>query len=173
MVPLNIVFWVLVLIFGMVGSLRGWNKEILVTFSIVLALFLRLVFGSYVPFVRDVLNRTPLEQFYIYTILVIIMAIVGYTGPVASARLAKRSVRDNLQDVLLSAVLGGVNGYLIVGTIWFFLHAANYGIWGIVSPSVGSAAASLVANSPPVLLTPSWLLTIVALSFVYVLAKLL
>ena len=89
MVPLNIVFWVLVLIFGMVGALRGWAKEILVSFSIILALFLRLVFGSYVPFLRDVLNRTPLEQFYMYTSLVIIMAVV--LGLTAICRMGKRS----------------------------------------------------------------------------------
>ncbi len=173
MIPLNVVFWILVLVFAMVGALRGWSKEILVSFSVILALFLRLVFSTYVPFFRDLLNRPPVEQFYIYTVLVVVMAIIGYTGPVTSARLAKAAAREKLQDFLLSSVVGAINGYLIVGTIWYFLHVAGYGIWGITPPPPGSAAMSLANSLPPALLNPPLLLTIVALSFVYVLVKFL
>ncbi|MCX7682855.1 MAG: hypothetical protein N2508_12980 [Anaerolineae bacterium] len=173
MIPLNVVFWVSVLIFAMIGSLRGWNREILVSFSIILALFLRLVFSTYVPFFRDLLNRPPVEQFYIYTVLVTVMALIGYAGPAASGRLAKAAAREKVQDFLLSSVVGAINGYLIVGTIWYFLHVAGYGIWGITAPPPGSAAMSLANSLPPALLSPPLLLTIVAVSFVYVLVKFL
>ena len=40
MMTLVFTFWLCVVIFGVVGAMRGWAKELLVTFSIVLALFL-------------------------------------------------------------------------------------------------------------------------------------
>ena len=48
MIPLNTVFWGLVFLFGMIGALRGWAKEILVTSSVFLAMFIQQVFGQYV-----------------------------------------------------------------------------------------------------------------------------
>jgi uncharacterized membrane protein required for colicin V production len=171
MMPLDAVFWLLVTVFGVMGALRGWAKEVLVSFSVIVALFLRLVFSKYVPFAENFLTRLPaIEQFYLYGVLVILMAVVGYAGPVVSARLAGKAAREKLQDVLLGAILGGLNGYLIIGTLWYFLHAANYGVLGIQAPAVGSTA-EILASEYLILawLSDPMLLTIVAFAFVFVL----
>lgn len=169
MVPLNIVLWVLILIFGLMGALRGWGKEVLVLFSVIVALAMRLIFSQYVPFVKDLLDRPPIEQFYIYSILIILMAVAGYAGPVISARLAGKAAREKLQDFLLGFIIGALNGYLIVGSIWYFLHVANYGIWGIQPPVAGSAAETLANNYLPLLwLSDPLLLTIFVLASVFV-----
>jgi hypothetical protein len=171
MMPINTFFWMLIVFFCIMGALRGWDKETLVSFSVVVALFLRLVFSTYVPFVREFLNgRPPVSQFYIYGGLVLFMAFVGYAGPVLSTRLASKVAQRKAQDILLGGVLGAFNGYMIVGTIWHFLHAANYGLFGIQAPAVGSPAEIMaVTYLPPVWLTPAPLLITVALSFVFVL----
>jgi uncharacterized membrane protein required for colicin V production len=168
-VPLNIVLWGFVLVFGLMGALRGWGKEVLVLFSVIVALSMRLIFSKYVPFIRDILARPPLEQFYIYGALLIFMTIAGYAGPVVSARLAGKAAREKLQDFLLGFIIGAVNGYLIVGSIWYFLHVANYGIWGIQPPSAGSAAEALAAGYlPPSWLSDPLLLTVFVLASVFV-----
>ncbi len=167
MVPLDSVLLGFIVVFGLMGALRGWHKEILVLFSIVVALSLRLIFGTYVPFVRDILNRPPLEQFYIYTGLLVFLAVAGYAGPVVSARLAGKGGREKLQDVLLGFILGAVNGYLIVGTIWYFLHQAGYGVWNIQPPLAGSNAAVMVQYLPLMWLSDPLLLTIFVLSAVF------
>jgi len=171
MMPLDAVFWVIVLIFGTMGALRGWSKEILVSFSVMVALFLRLVFSEYVPFSKGFLaDLAAIEQFYLYGGLVIVMAIVGYAGPVVSARLASKAAREKLQDILLGFILGALNGYLIMGALWFFLHKANYGLLGIQAPAAGSGAARLATQYLPLVwLTDPMLLTVVAFSFVFVL----
>jgi len=160
MMPLSTVLWGFVLIFGLMGALRGWAKEILVSFSIIVALAMRLIFSTYVPFIKDILNRPSIELFYIYTTLIIFMAIAGYAGPVVSARLAGKAAREKLQDILLGFVVGGFNGYMIMGTIWYFLHNANYGMWDIQAPVEGTTSylmatqyLPLVWLSDPLLLT--------------------
>lgn len=167
MMSLNTVFWIFVLMFGLIGALRGWGKEILVTFSIIVALALRLVFSKYVPFLKDLLaNRTPVEQFYIYTALMILMVIAGYAGPVVSARLAGKAAREKLQDILLGFVLGALNGYLVIGSIWYFLHLADYSFaW--VDPPTGTAELFAQLYLPLQWLTDPWLLTVFVLSAVF------
>lgn len=171
MIPINIVFWGFVLIFGLMGALRGWAKEILVSCSVIVALFLRLVLSKYVPFVREFLiSRPSLDQFYIYSGLVVFMAVVGYAGPTVSARLAGKAVRESLQDILLGSIIGVLNGYLIVGTIWYFLHSAQYALWGMQTPAPGSPA-EVIATKYLILawMSDPLLMIIVALSFVFVL----
>ncbi|MBU0704137.1 MAG: CvpA family protein [Chloroflexi bacterium] len=168
MMPLSSVLWGFVTIFGLMGALRGWAKEILVSFSIIVALAMRLIFSTYVPFVKDILNRPPVEQFYIYTALIIFMAIAGYAGPAVSARLAGKAAREKLQDVLLGFVVGGFNGYMIMGTIWYFLHNANYGMWDIQAPLAGTTSYLMATQYLPLVwLSDPLLLTAFVLSAVF------
>jgi uncharacterized membrane protein required for colicin V production len=169
MVPLDTFLWAFVLFFGIIGALRGWSKEMLVLFSVVVALAMRLIFSTYVPIVRDLFNRPPVQQFYIYTGLLILMAVAGYAGPVVSGRLASASARETLQDILLGFIIGAINGYLIMGSIWYFLDAAGYGIWGVAQPAPNTIAATLAAQYlPPLWLTDAALLTIFSFASVFV-----
>ncbi len=168
MMPLSTVLWGFVLIFGLMGALRGWHKEILVSFSVIVALAMRLIFSQYVPFIKDILNRPPIEQFYIYGALITFMAVAGYAGPVVSARLAGNAARDNLQDILLGFVMGSFNGYMIVGVLWSLLHAANYGVWDIQPPLEGTTSYLVATQYLPLAwVSDPLLLTIFVLSAVF------
>ncbi len=150
MVPLNTLFWTMVLMFGLIGALRGWVRELLVTLAIISAYFLRWLSLNIIPFLREYVKaRAPTEQFYIFSALFVLMAVFGYAGPAVSAALAGKARREKVQDFLLGFVVGALNGYLLVGTIWGFLAQAGYGIWGIQAPSPDSPAANLVANLLP------------------------
>lgn len=150
MMPLSTFFWITVLMFGLIGALRGWVRELLVTLAIISAYFLRWLALNIVPFLREYLAaRSPVELFYIFSVLFIVMTIFGYAGPAISPYLAGKARREKIQDFLLGLVVGAANGYLLVGTIWGFLAAANYGIWGIQAPPENSPAANLVANLLP------------------------
>lgn len=169
MMPLNTVLWGLVIFFGLIGALRGWAKEMIVTFSIIVALALRVIFSQYVPFIRDILNRPPTEQFYIYTVLIIFMAVAGYAGPVISARLAGKAAREKLQDILLGFIIGAINGYLIVGSIWYFLDRANYGICAIEPPLPGSASELMATKYLPLCwMSDPLILTLFVLAAIFV-----
>ncbi len=150
MIPLNTFFWLVVLMFGLIGALRGWVRELLVTLAIISAYFLRWLFLNIIPFVREYLKaRSPVEQFYIFSALFVIIALFGYAGPVVSPYLAGKARREKIQDLLLGLVVGTVNGYLLAGTIWGFLHFAGYNIWGILPPEQTSSAYQFATHFLP------------------------
>ncbi|MEA3340579.1 MAG: CvpA family protein [Chloroflexota bacterium] len=168
MMPLSTVLWGFVLIFGLMGALRGWAKEILVSFSVIVALAMRLIFSKYVPFIKDILSRPPIEQFYIYGALVVFMAIAGYAGPAVSAQLAGKAAREKLQDILLGFIVGAFNGYMIVGILWSLLHDANYGIWNIQPPLEGTTSYLVATQYLPLAwVSDPLLLTIFVLAAVF------
>ena len=51
MISILFAFWMFIVLFGLIGAMRGWAKELLVIFSIVLGLFLIYVLESFTPFV--------------------------------------------------------------------------------------------------------------------------
>ncbi len=62
--------------------MRGWAKEIMVTFSVVLALFLITVLETYVPVVRNILAKAgPAALFWMRFILIVLLAFFGYQTP--------------------------------------------------------------------------------------------
>src|SRR3990172_12811478 len=98
MMSLSAVFWLFVVLFGVIGGFRGWAKEILVIFSMVLALFLQYVLEKWVPGVRDAINaQTGASQVVIRAGLILLMAYFGYQTPGLPGTLAARLARDKLQ----------------------------------------------------------------------------
>ena len=132
MIPLNTVFWGLVLLFGLIGALRGWAKEIMVTSSILLSLFIQQVIGQYIlkpgnPYVPVLLSVSAeatspgaytKTQFYVCCVLLLVLAFFGYAGPTVAARAGAKVARERLQDALLGLFIGLLNGYLAMGMLW-------------------------------------------------------
>ena len=180
MLPISTVFGGSLILFGLIGSLRGWAKEIIVAFSVILALFVEHVLVTFVlPLVGIKFNEWPLSsQFYSRGVLFIIIAVFGYASPTLSSKLGSKVARENLQDLLLGFFLGVLNGWLIIGSIFSFLHAADYGItpenpeglWNIERPGTGTPSAELMKNLPPQLIADSTavLYVAVAAAFVFV-----
>jgi hypothetical protein len=72
----------------------------------------------------------------------------------------------------LGIFLGAVNGFMIWGTVWFYLEAANYPFDIITRPdattAMGEAAARLMAFLPPAWLGAPVIYFAVAIAFVFV-----
>ena len=174
MLSLHAIFWMFVILFGIIGAMRGWAKELLVTFAAILALFLLNVLESYVPFVSNSLRNSPETLFWLRLIVLIGIIFFGYQSPNLQ-RLAgsNRFARERLQDILLGFLLGAINAYLFVGTFWFYLDQAQYP-WSFVTPpdaatQVGQASIDLLRRMPPNWLKPPTLFFAVALAFAFVL----
>jgi hypothetical protein len=126
MIALVAVFWMFVAIFGFIGVMRGWAKELLVIFSIVLGLAFIAVVENLIPVLGPFLNSNPVLQYWVRTGIVIAMTLFGYQSPKFS-RLAKSTEkRDRVQDLILGLVMGLISGFFVVGTIWSFAHSAGY-----------------------------------------------
>jgi len=55
MVSLIVVFWMYVILFATIGAMRGWARELLVAFSVILALFITSVVENFVPIIGPIL----------------------------------------------------------------------------------------------------------------------
>lgn len=172
MVTLDAFFWMLVFIFALVGLMRGWAKEVLVSFSVVLGLFIITLLQQFEPSIISALSTNNSTTLFWFRILLIgVLVFFGYQTPNLTRLAAtNRFVREKLQDSLLGLFLGAINGFMIVGTMWFFLNAAQYPFPSIISPPApDSNAAQLLALMPPEWLGIPVIYFAIALAFVFVL----
>ena len=173
MVSLTVVFYMYVLLFAIIGAMRGWAKEILVTASAILALFLITVLETYVGAVKNtVVREGGTTLFWLRTIIVLSMVFFGYQTPNLRAVAGARFARERVQDVLLGFILGAFNGYFIVGMIWYFLNQEGYTFPVLLPPQPSDPyyepAVRLIQMLPPRWLTIPWVYFAVGLAFLFV-----
>jgi uncharacterized membrane protein required for colicin V production len=153
---------------GIVGFLRGWSKEIVATAGIILALFIQQQFQT-VLFDPLTTGATAEAKFYLYTILFLLITFFAYQTPAQASRLSagrlySRERRESVTERTLGAVVGLFNGYLIFGSLWYWLDSFGYPFNPyFVAPAPGSPSAQLVASGvlPLTWLVQGNLLTIV------------
>ena len=175
MISLDVIFWMYVFLFALIGAMRGWARELLVSFSVILSLFVLSVLERFVPFIRDTLAVTnPDSFFWLRAILLMSLVFFGYQTPkFPKIAGSGRFIRDHFQDILLGLFLGAVNGYLIFGSLWYYLDDAGYPFSFIISPDlnseIGMVTQELLAFMPPELLGSPAIYFAVAIAFVFVL----
>lgn len=175
MVSLVFLFWMYVVLFAVIGAMRGWAKELLVSFSVILSLAINHVLVRYAPFVKEMAKNpeTITSLFWVRSLVVIVVVYFGYQTVISVQRLASRAARERLQDTLFGVVMGGINGYLVAGTIWFYLHDANYPFPKLFYPpanaEIAETISELMAYMPPHLLGDPGIYIAVILAFVFVL----
>jgi len=175
MVSLSFLFWFMVVFFGFIGAMRGWAKELLVTFSMILALAFNLLTQTYIPFLEVLTRATEkndlLVLFWIRTIVIVVLVYFGYQT-VNMPRFAPKAKREQLADSLLGFVLGAFNGYLIIGSVWSYMDMARYPFPLIIEPLAGypggQLALNLIAFMPPEFLGVPWIYFAVILAFIFV-----
>ncbi|MBE2221305.1 MAG: CvpA family protein [Anaerolineae bacterium] len=131
MINIGTMFWLLVALFAIMGTMRGWTKEVIATSGLILALFFVNQFGDYIMgFVGgtgDVVVDTVQVRrqiFYIFSLITWIIAFFSYQGPaLAGGKVAARlRIRDSFQDKFMGLVVGGINGYLLIGATLSYLE---------------------------------------------------
>ncbi len=155
MMSIVYVFWMYVILFAVIGAMRGWAKELLVAFSVITSLAVNLLLDKYIPLVRD-LPDNSVSVFWIHTIILLALVYFGYQTVSSIPRFASKAARERLQDALFGAVLGGINGYFVAGTILFYNHVAEYPYKNIISPAtdpiIVQAVDLMMRYMPPRLL---------------------
>ena len=174
MVYLNFFFFCFLVLFAIIGAMRGWAKEMLVTFSALLAFFLITVLETYVGAITQTF-ATPgsVPQFWLRFVLMALLSFFGYQTPNIPKLAGDRFVRTRLADTLLGIFMGVLNGYLIVGTLWYFLAQANYApIRYIVAPNpndlIGQSAIRMLSWMAPAWLGIPYVYFAVGLAFIFV-----
>jgi hypothetical protein len=166
--------------------MRGWIREVQVTAAAILGMFIiELVEPSIFPVL---VNRTPadllavdplgtLRRLVVLKIaLLIIIVFFGYQGPMViqfatQGRIKANRARETVQEGILGLGFGLLNGYLIVGAIWWYIHVGQYPFAWMISPLnfPDSASAELIAFLPLRYLASPWLEILVVVFFLIVL----
>ncbi len=199
MISLDAGFWVLVVIFGLVGMMRGWTKEVVATAGLVLSLFAQFWFGHVLVGVfgggeaSGVLNSAAAikSQFLVRSLAHVTFAFFAYQGPAlarqfSGGRFGDRA-RNRIQESSLGLIVGLINGYLIVGTVWGFLEyqivdrsalalapgiAYPFPAEVLTRPLVGTPAFELISKLPLPLLQ-DWLPLLVVVLFLFVIVAMI
>jgi len=175
-ISLNVLFWMYVVLFALIGGIRGWAKEVMVSAGVIVAIFLVTIMENFIPFIKN--SLTPESSFWVRMGTLAVMTFFGYQGPNIHRMIdSGRFVRDRFEDVLLAFFLGAVNGYLIFGTAWFYLMEAGYPFDWISAPDeltqAGHNVMALIKILPPQWLTAPAIYIAVALIFVFILVVLI
>jgi len=171
MISITVLLWIFVIIFAVIGAMRGWAKEILVTFGVILSIFLLTLVDKFAPGLQKTLIKEGKETFFwVQFALTAGFVIFGYQSP-SLPRISEspRLIRGSVQDIILGVLFGSINGFLIFGTIWFYLHDAGYPLDYILSPekgtALGDAALKMIKYLPPAWLGAPTIYFAVAIAF--------
>lgn len=117
------VFMVLMmLMFASIGYMRGYTKELVATSGIVLALFTLKQFDTLL--IDPLTAGKPASKFYLQATVLITIAFFAYQTP--DRAFVNLAERGGIQDGVLGFLVGAFNGYLVFGSLWWFMDNVGY-----------------------------------------------
>lgn len=137
MIQLSALLVAMALFFAVIGYLRGWNRELIATAGIILGLFALFQFDG---LLRGVLLRgVARDQVFIVQSAIFIVIVFFAYQTRRVGRADTPGGRDKLQESILGAIVGFLNGYLIWGSIWYFMDINEYPLAPfVIAPAPGS-----------------------------------
>jgi len=171
-VSLNVLFSFFIILFAIIGAMRGWAKELLVAGSLVLGLFLLQILDRHIDVYRTAIAaQEPTTQFMIQGGIMAVMAFFGYQTPRLPV-LGGKVLRERFQDVVLGILIGAVNGYLLFGSLWYFLDKMGYDQTALVSlpadPALAARFQEIIEILPPNVLPIPHIYFAVGIVFVFI-----
>lgn len=168
---IELVWLVMIVIFALAGVVRGYPKELGTTTSILVALLVLNEWGaevfqglddsstSLIGVALSEGDRANLIQAGFYLVLFVLMVFLSYHGETLAFR---GDPPLGAVGVLMNFGNGAFNGYLIAGTVWYYLDRFEYPIqlFGLFSPPLSDLATSLLPFLPVPLLEPYLLLLV-------------
>lgn len=180
MVSLAFLFYLLIFILTIIGMMRGWARELLVTFAVILAIFIIYILELLLPESFSSLNESGREAYFWFrSVILIVLVIFGYQTPNLQKIAGARFARERLADSLLGIILGAVNGYLIIGTLWYYMHVSMYPFSNVILPPnypnnpFPQLSMDIVNYLPPMWLQGTPLYVVVAIAFAFVIVVLI
>ena len=141
MEPIEVLWIVVFLLFGAIGLVRGFLKELGVTTAIFVAIYIisellekrkitDMMMGKAVsvsPGAFSALDaddpRSALLRCILYMLIMIFMVFISYHGETLTFKGAPPKGR---MGTLFNLMVGLLNGYLVAGTLWYYLDKYEY-----------------------------------------------
>ncbi len=166
------VFFLMIILFGVIGSARGWAKEVLVVASVILSLAVIVLLEYFLNIGKIIGNDRYL--FYMRILILTVLVYFGYQSPRVQ-RIAKATEKRALiGERILSFLMGMLSGYFVIGTYWYYASLAGYpGLEDYVIPatqSVSEATIWVMSKLPPLWLDdPIAVFVALVLVFIFIL----
>ncbi len=148
--PIELLFLTVIGLFGAIGLVRGYQRELGVTTMLLLALFVIEFFTSTAlgDRVITVLTNLGLSQTQLATIVdltacgvLLLITFISYQG-------LGLIYPGSGQNHFVSLMVGLINGYFLAGSIWWYLQEAGWP-FGEVTPTYTPLYEFLVQLLPP------------------------
>jgi len=154
MMELSTFMLFMIMMFGIVGFMRGWTRELIATAGIVLALFALKQLETLV--IDPLTNGEQDSKFYLQATILIAFAFFAYHTPPERISRTRRSSsnREGFQDGILGILVGLLNGYLLIGSLWWYMDNTEYPL----SPHILPVAPGTTSADWVDILPLSWLL---------------
>ncbi|HWS23780.1 MAG TPA: CvpA family protein [Anaerolineales bacterium] len=173
MMSLHALFWFFVILFAFIGMFRGFKKEVMVSASVFLSLSIVALLRSYVPIIQKI-TEDGMTYFWVRTGALLFMILIGYQT-VNLSRFQERFQSPDITNRLFGLLIGGLNGYLIFGALWYFMAQANYPFADfIIAPVAGTDWGDLSLQTQKLIflnyITDPWIYGITFAAFLITLA---
>ncbi|HTP09137.1 MAG TPA: hypothetical protein VMP08_12855 [Anaerolineae bacterium] len=156
MVEIQELFFILIIVMGIIGMVRGFLKELGVTLVLIATLF---ALDKLIPIINNFINGGgfgflglgPVPQtqttdnllFVLFGAMMVGATYIAYQGETLAY---EGSNPRGIVGALLGFLIGAVNGYLLFGTIWWLANFYQYP-FGLVSTQTMPTAAQQIINS--------------------------
>jgi hypothetical protein len=155
--PIEVLWAALLIVFIIVGIARTFPKELGVTLMLLVAMLVMVMVD---PRIMDILAKgvKPLLApasgtnaefiaFNLYAFILIFITLISYLGVTLNF---EGTAPSGLQGFLMNAGAGLLNGYLFIGTLWFYMDKFHYPMqrWGLIKLPLDSFAQSLLRFLP-------------------------
>jgi hypothetical protein len=153
MVEIQQLFFILIVVMGIIGMVRGFLKELGVTLVLVATLF---ALDRLIPIVNEFINNggfgflglgpVPETQstnnilFVLFGAMMIGATYIAYQGETLAY---EGKNPGSIVGGLLGFLIGAVNGYLLFGTLWWLMNFYQYP-FGLVAQPLPESAAQIV-----------------------------
>ncbi|MFP4321413.1 MAG: hypothetical protein ACLFTK_03070 [Anaerolineales bacterium] len=155
MMELSYFLQICVFFFAVIGYLRGFYREFVALAGILLGLFVLTEFDIVIDLLIG--GGGARQRYLVTAVLLIALTYFAYEqAPVSFAPRAYRRARgvnlpgaDTWRERTLGAVVGAFNGYLVVGSLWYFMDQLEYPLEPLfMQPLVGTTSADFVTLLP-------------------------
>jgi hypothetical protein len=165
MTPVESLWIVLVVLFGIVGIVRGFLKELGITLVLTVMLFgltrisanMEKILNAVAGFTKiqaiSQLHNNPAVWLVFYTGIILGVMYVAYQGYVL---VYPGSNPKGIQGTLLAGMVGLINGYLFAGSLWFYMDKYKQPLQtlGLFVGDYTASAQRMLKILPPELLDP-------------------
>jgi hypothetical protein len=165
--PIDIFFLILVVIWGAIGIVRGYHRELGVTLLLFIGLFVLLFLNTQFPnqvnklleFIAgpDPAKQAAVQAFFSCGFL-IFLTFIAYQGEIFR-------YPGTTSSSFLSWLVGLLNGYLFAGSLWYYLAQAQWPL-NLVQPCYSQWYNAIYRVLPPAIFKWQYLIALIIIMII-------